>query len=203
MLNITILILKWSPKSPSSASWIRQTPSFSSITSYLGEWHHHPSCCASSEPRGYPDTPSPFPSSHLPLSCPFLKDSLLFPPSSVLITIIPQQDCFGGTVSGHLTFDPALPPTWSMYNGLSELLKWSSQNHLPPPHHSLAFNSFPWKQQTCIKRKLYHSVTVTRSSMTPRMLKGERQSDMEEIKHCREEKKYQKYQEPPCIFSVT
>lgn len=123
VLNIMILILKWSPRSPCSASWIRETPNFSSITPYLGKWYHHPSCCASSESRGHPDPPSPFPSSHLPLSCPFLKDSLLFPPPSVLITIIPQQNCFGSTVSGQLTFDPALSPTWSMYNGLSELLK--------------------------------------------------------------------------------
>lgn len=35
------------------------------------------------------------------------------------------------------------------------------------------------------------------------MCKGEKQSDVEEIKHGRDEKKYQKYQEAPCIFSVT
>lgn len=85
-----------------------------------------------------------FPFTPLPRSCPFLKYGLLFPSSSALITVIPQQDCYSSIVSGQLTFDSAVPPAWSMHKRLSDLLK---NDHLvttfPDPTPPPALNSFP------------------------------------------------------------
>lgn len=153
MLDIMILlILKWSPRSPSSASWIRQAPVSSSVTSYLRKRYHRRPLLG--KLRTFQDAPSP--SLPFPLSCPFLKYGLLFPPSSALITVIPQQDCYSSIVSGQLTFDSALPPAWSMHNQLSDLLK---NDHLvtpfPDPAAPPALNSFPWKQRKLSSKGSY------------------------------------------------
>lgn len=135
-----LLILKRSPRSPSSASWItHQAPLPSHLISANGTTIHpvgqtqSPGVTLTLPPLC---SPPPFHRSPLPLSCPFLKYGLLFLPSFVLITIIPQQDCFSSIVSCQNTFDSAFPPTWSMHNGLSDRPKMiisKPPSPTPPP----------------------------------------------------------------------
>lgn len=100
-----------------------QTASSSSITPYLSEWHHHPSCCKAQNWGVTLDTPCP----SLPLhflsstgSCPFFKDGLIAPP------LLPKshhplagwlQEDYNGQIHSHLVS--------------AQQAEWNSKTHHP------------------------------------------------------------------------
>lgn len=119
-------ILKWSPRSRGPTSWTHHSPLVWCLIP--SKWHHHPSCCAHSEPRSHPGHSlfHSVPITHLPTKSPlFFKDGwpLTASTSSVPSHHLPlagslQLRCIWSThvLSG-------LPLISSLSSRLSECLK--------------------------------------------------------------------------------